>query len=105
MRCCHGVAHVDFALPAMIEQAERRVAILLDLGQDESRTDSMDGASRDIDDIVLPDALPSYQLRDRAILDRGTQLRRRELSLQSDRNLSLGRCRQDIPGLGLSVCQ
>ena len=49
--------------------------------------------------------LPLNQVRDRAILDRGAQLRRRELPLQPDGNLSLGRCRQDVPGLGLAVRQ
>ena len=101
----HGVVHVDFALPTMIEQTIRRVAALLDFGQHESRADGVDGAGRDEDDIVLAHRAPLNQVRDRAVLDRGAQLRRRVLPLQPDGNLSLGRCRQNVPGLGLAVRQ
>ena len=99
----HGVVHVDFALPAMIEKAKGRVASLLYFGQHESRADGVDGAGRDEDDIVLPDRAPLNQVRDRAVLDRGPQLRGRELPLQPDGNLGLGRRGQNVPGLGLAV--
>ena len=65
-----GIVHVDFALPAMVEQTIRRVAALLDFGQHESRADGVDGAGRDKDDIVLADRVPLNQVRDRTILDR-----------------------------------
>ena len=43
------------------------------------------------------------QVRDRAVLDRGPQLRGRELPLQPDGNFGLWRCRQNVPCLGFAV--
>jgi hypothetical protein len=100
-----GVVQVDFALPAMIEKAKRRVAALLDFSQHESRADGVDRASRDEDDIVLPRRVPLNQVRDRAVLDRGAQLRSRELPFQPDGNFGLGRCGQDVPGLAFAIRQ
>src|ERR1700730_18446866 len=101
----HGVVYVKFPLPTMVEKAERRVASLLDLCNHESRADGMDRAGWDENDVVLQDAVPLNQVRNRAVLDRGPQLRGRELPLQPDGNFGAGRCGKDVPGLGLAMPQ
>ena len=58
----HRVVNVDFALPAMIEEAKRGVASLLDFGQHKSRPDGVNGPGRDEDDIVLASRTPLDQV-------------------------------------------
>jgi hypothetical protein len=103
IRYRHGVVYVKFPLSTMVEKAERRVASLLDLCNHESRADGMNRAGWDENDVVLQDAVPLNQVRDRAVLDRGPQLRGRELPLQPDGNFGAGRCGKDVPGLGLAM--
>src|SRR5437764_1108385 len=86
-----GVLHMKFPRSTVVEKAERRVASLLDFRNDKSRTDGMDRAGRDENDVVLPDSVPLNQVRNRAVLDRGPQLPGCEPPLQSDGNFG-ARC-------------
>jgi len=48
-----GAVFVQFALPAVIEQPEGRVAALLNLGQHDAGADGVDRAGRNEDDVAL----------------------------------------------------
>ena len=78
---------MQFALPAVVEQAECRVAALLNFGEHDAGADGVDGAGRDEDDVAFRDRAPLDEVGDRAVPDRGAQLLRRELLLQSDGDL------------------
>ena len=101
----HGVVHMKLPLSPMVEKAERRIASLLDFRNHESRADGVDRAGWDENDVVLQDAAPLNQIRNRAIPDRGPQLRCRDPPLQPDGNFGAGRRRKDVPGLGLAMLQ
>ncbi len=68
----HGYAVVDvqFTLPAVVEQAERRVAALLNLGKHDTGAERVDGAGRNEDDVAFRNRTPLNQIDDRAIRDR-----------------------------------
>ena len=53
MRNGDPVVFVQFALPAIVEQAECRVAALLNFGEHDAGADGVDGAGRDVDDVAF----------------------------------------------------
>src|SRR5580698_9983973 len=65
-----AVVLVQFALPSKVEQAERRVATLLNFGKHDTGADGMDGTGRDVNDVALRDGPPVNELGDRTVLDR-----------------------------------
>ena len=65
-----GVVFVQFALPAIVEQAECRVAALLNFGKHDTGADGVDRAGRDVDDVAFHDRTPLHQFGDRAVPDR-----------------------------------
>ena len=75
------VVFVQFALPAIVEQAECRVAALLNFCEHDAGADGVDGAGRDVDDITFGNRSPVNEFGDRTVLDRRTQLLRRYLVL------------------------
>ena len=52
---------------AIVEQAECRIAALLNFGKHDAGADGVDGAGRDVDDVVLRNRAPVNQIGDRAI--------------------------------------
>src|SRR5258708_2241097 len=65
-----GVGDVQRPPAAKIEQPKRRVAVLLNFREDQSRTDRLDGARGDKYAIARPDLTPSHRVGNRAVLDR-----------------------------------
>jgi hypothetical protein len=53
-----GKVRVQLALPAIVEQAERRVAALLNLGKYDARADSVDRTGRNDDDVTYDGRTP-----------------------------------------------
>ena len=94
---------MQFALSAVVEKPERRVAALLDLGQDDARADGVDGAGGNKDDVAFRDPMPLNQFNDRVGLDRGTQFLWRDTPLQPDADLRVRFRGQDVPCFGLAV--
>ena len=70
----HRPVDVNLALPAIVEHAKRRIASLLDFGDRQARADRVNRAGGDVDDIVLQNAAPQNQIRDRAVLDRASAI-------------------------------
>ena len=52
------LSFVQFALPAIVEQAECRVAALLNFGEHDAGADGVDRAGRDEDDVAFRDRTP-----------------------------------------------
>src|ERR1700704_1515376 len=77
-----AVVFVQFALPAVVEQAVRCVAMLLYFSQYDASADGVDGARRDVDDVTLNNGAPVNEISARAVLDRCTQLLSGYLVLQ-----------------------
>ena len=96
---------MQLAPPSIVEHAKRRIAVLLDLGDRESRSDRVDRPRRHENDVVLKDGMPLDKVGDGAVVDRATQLLRRDPLLQSYGNLRAGICRKNVPGLGLAPRQ
>src|SRR5665647_1347384 len=96
---------MQFAPPAIVEQAECRVAALLNLGEYDAGADGVDRAGRDEDDVAFGDGAPLGEMGDRAVPDRRAQLLRREAVLQSERDSRAGDGREDVPGFRLAVRQ
>src|SRR6187397_2790513 len=69
---CDAVVDVQFTLSAVVEQAECRVAALLNLGEHDTGADRVDGAGRNEDDVAFRNRTPLNQINDRAIRDRRT---------------------------------
>src|SRR5277367_2170772 len=65
-----AVVLVQLALPSKIEQAECRVAALLNFSKHDTGADGVDGAGRDVDHVALRDRAPVNQLGDGTVLDR-----------------------------------
>ena len=98
-----AVVFVQFALPAIVEQAECRVAVLLNFGQHDAGADGVDGAGRNVDDVAFGNRSPLNEFGNRTVLDRCTQLLRRYLVLQSSADLRVGLGGEDVPCLALAV--
>src|SRR3981081_743830 len=75
----HGdaVVFVQFARTAIVEQAEGRVAMLLNFGEHDAGADGVDGAGRDENDVAWRRRAPINQIDDRTIPDRRPQFLRR----------------------------
>src|ERR1700730_3416222 len=82
-----AIVFVQFARTAIVEQAEGRVAMLLNFGEHDTGADGMDGAGGNEDDVAWRNAAPVHQFDDRTIPDRGPQFLRRYPVFQSDANL------------------
>ncbi|OIQ63594.1 hypothetical protein GALL_548650 [mine drainage metagenome] len=65
-----GAVFVQLALPAIIEQTESRVAVLLDFGEHDAGAYGVDRAGRDEDDVAFRDRTPMRETGYRAIPDR-----------------------------------
>src|ERR1700722_12640187 len=65
-----AVVLVQFALPSKVEQAECRVATLLNFGKHDTGADGVDGTGRDGDHGAFRDWPPVNELGDRTVLDR-----------------------------------
>ena len=96
---------MKLALPAVIEQTERCVAALLDLGNDEPRADRVDRSGRHEDDVVRRHGLPHDKIRDRAVVDGLAQLLLSEPPIEAEGDLGSRSGTQDVPGFGLAVRQ
>ena len=57
-----GAIFVELAAPAVIEQAERRVATLLNLGKHDPGADGVDRAGGDEDDVAFDGWTPLNQI-------------------------------------------
>src|SRR5258708_18323706 len=75
------VVFVQFALPAIVEQAECRVAALLDFCEHDAGADGVDGAGRHVDDVALDNRTPAYEISGLTVLDRRGQFLWRYLLL------------------------
>ena len=75
------VVFVQFALPAIVEQAKCRWPLLLNLGQHDAGADGVDGTGRDVDDVTSGNRSPLNEFGNRTVLDRRPQLLRRYLVL------------------------
>jgi hypothetical protein len=73
----HSAVDVEFPLSAMIEKA----AALPDLRNHQPRTNGMDRAGSNEENIVLQDRTPLNQLGDGAVCNRASQFWRRERPL------------------------
>src|ERR1035437_8985991 len=103
IRNSYGAFFMQFALPAIVEQTECRVAALLNLGKDDTSANGVDRAGRDEDDVALHGRAPLSRTGNRTVPDRRAQFLWRETSFQSNGNPRAGRCREDIPCFGLAV--
>ena len=101
----HCVFDMKFTLPAVIEQTKRRVAALLDFRNDEPRANRVDRPGGHEDDVARRHGPPHDKIRDRAVVDRLTQLLRSHALLQAERDLGFGSSTQDVPGFGFAVRQ
>ena len=99
------VFDMQFALPAMIEQAIGRVAALLDLGDDQPAANGMDRARRHEDGLAGLDVAPGDQILDRAVDRRGAQVAQVDLLLQAECYPRLIVRSQNIPGFRLAIRQ
>ena len=106
-RVCHsdGVCNVKIALAAEIEHAERCIAALLDLRNDETCADRVDRTGGNENNITRQHRPPRDKTRDRAVVDGLAQLPGSELLLQAEGDLGSGCSTQDVPGFGLATCQ
>ena len=68
----HPVVFVQFALPAVIKQAECRVAALLNFCEHDTGADGVDGAGRNVDDVAFRNRPPVDEIGDRTVLNRCT---------------------------------
>src|SRR5258708_17432682 len=96
---------MEFALSAMIEQAECCIAALLNLCDDKSRADCVDGPGGDENSVALRHRLPHNKIRDRSVLSGLAQVLRSQTPFHAPGDLGFRSSAQDIPGLGLSVLQ
>ena len=100
-----AVVLVQFTLTAVVEQAECRVAVLLNFGEHDAGADGMNRPGGDEDRIACRDGAPMKQVDDRPVPDRRMQFLRRDPVRQPDADLRAGFCRQDVPRLALAVAQ
>src|SRR5258708_12302630 len=94
---------MEFALSAMIEQAECCIAALLNLCDDKSRADCVDGPGGDENAVALRDRLPHNKILDRSVLPGLAQLLRRQTPFQAQDPLCFRRTPNHIPTLVLPV--
>jgi len=100
---CYAIVDVQFTLSAVVEQAECRVAALLNLRQHDAGAESVDGAGRNEDDITFRNRTPLNQINDRAIRDRRAQFLWCDPSIQADADLRARLRRDDVPCFALAV--
>src|SRR5258705_10935076 len=65
-----AIVDVQFTLSAVVEQAECRVAALLNLAEHDAGAEGVNGAGRNEDDIAFRNRTPLNQINDRAIRNR-----------------------------------
>ena len=99
----YAIVDVQFTLSAVVEQAECRVAALLNLGEHDAGADRVDGAGRNEDDIAFRNRTPLNQINDRAIRDRRAQFLWRDPPVQADADLRARFRRDDVPCFALAV--
>src|SRR6185312_2290654 len=97
------IVYVQFAPSAIVEQAERGIAALLNFCQHNASAKSVDCARRDENDITFRNWTPLNQFDDRAVRDRHPQFLLRYPALQADADLRARFRRDDIPRLALAV--
>src|SRR4051812_17504432 len=100
-----GAFFMQFALPAIVKQAECRVAALLNLGEYDTGANGVDRAGGDEDDVAFCDGTPLREGGNRAGPDRCAQSLWREAPLQSQRNPRAWACCENVPGFSLAVRQ
>ena len=98
-----GVFDVQFALPSIVEQPERGVAVLLDFGENDAGADRVNGSGGNEDDVALMDRVPMHDVGDRAVRDRRSQLDGGARIIQSHRDLCAGSGGENVPCFGLAV--
>ena len=94
---------MQFALPAVVEQTERRVALLLYFGQHDTGADGVDGAGRNVDHVPGDNGPPVDEIDDRAVLDRCAQLLGGYPMLQSSADPRIRPGREDVPRFALAI--
>ena len=87
----------------MVEQAERRIAPLLNLGDDQPRTDCVDRPGGNQNAVALRHRVPSDKIGDRFVADSRAQLLRRDAPFQAQRDLGFRSSAEDVPGFGLAI--
>ena len=100
-----GAFFMQFALPAIVKQAECRVAALLNLGEYDTGANGVDRSGGDEDDVAFRDGTPLREVGNRAVPDRCAQCLWRESPLQSQRNPRARGCCENVPGFILAVRQ
>jgi len=101
----YRVGYMKLPLSAIIKHAKGGIAVLLNFGDNDSRTDRMDRAGGNKNDIARLDMVPLHLVGNRAVLDRRLQLLSCERLNEANRHRGI-RCRgKNIPCLGLSVRQ
>jgi len=94
---------VQFTLAAVVEQAERRVAALLNLGEHDAGAERMDSACGNEDDIAFRSRTPVNEINDRAVRDRRAQFLWCDPPVQADADLRARFRRDDVPCFALAV--
>ena len=89
----YAIVLMQFAPPAVIEQPECRVTLLLNFGQHDAGAEGVDRASRDKDDIAFRNRTPLNQFDDRAVPDRRPQFLWRHPMIQANADLRVRLCR------------
>jgi hypothetical protein len=103
----HGDCAFDmkFTVTAMIKQAERRVAMLLDLCNHQPGANRMYRPSRHPHDITGENGSPGDEVHDRTVTDRLAQLIWSYVPAQAQRDLRARRRTQHVPSLGFASCE
>jgi hypothetical protein len=96
---------VKLTLPAVVEQAECRVAALLDLRDHESGADRVDRPGGHDYDVARRHGPPAHTIGYRAVFDGRPQLLRRETPIEPEGDLGPGGGAEDVPGFGLAARQ
>ena len=91
--------------PAVIEQTKRRIAALLDFRNHEPCSNRVYGPGGHEDNVVWRYGTPHDKIRDRAVVDRLTQLLGSHPLFQAERQLGFGGSTQDVPGFRFSPWQ
>ena len=87
----------------IIEETKGRVAPLLDFGDDETGSDGVNGARRNIDNIATSDFPPGDPLGDRSVGNGLAELFRSQPPVEAESNAGVRLRGEDMPSLRLSA--
>src|SRR5690242_14299336 len=101
----HGVFDMQFARPAIVKDAKRCVAPLLNFCNYEACADGVDCSSRHKNNVIFHDRVPLNELRNRPLADCLPQLILGDSLCQSNGDFAVWFGRKDVPGLRFSAWQ